>query len=344
MYTFRYSAFTIGLLVTGISLAGCSSATSRDANPLSPSSSTPPAATEIVIEGRVINVLTDASLGDGTISPSHGPGVTSDAGGGFRLTVASAADILDLRVSVPGFVDRDTAVRASAGPAHVSMIDRAFDLRAFDEMFRTPQLTRWTAAPPLVIEGTALRFAGFDGNEFLATGSPLSESEIAPLVDDMRWGLPQLTGGEYGDFASVERRQTPAGGSAAVLNAGVITVALYEGLTAATGYWGYGRALVRGDGAVVGGSIMIDRDFNRSGSSLRRALRVHELGHALGANHVVSRTSVMNGTIRTEPTAWDRDAGRLAHRRPPGNRAPDVDPSGSGVNRVATPVWRSAIH
>nr|MBP6716260.1 hypothetical protein [Acidobacteriota bacterium] len=79
---------------------------------------------------------------------------------------------------------------------------------------------------------------------------------------------------------------------------------------------------------------MLDRDFERSGSPFLRSLRTHELGHALGYNHVFALDSVMNTSARIEPNTFDLSATRLAFLRQPGNRAPDIDPSGFSVNNL----------
>jgi hypothetical protein len=68
------------------------------------------------------------------------------------------------------------------------------------------------------------------------------------------------------------------------------------------------------DGRIVGGSIMLDDEYDRT-SGMRRLLRIHELGHALGYHHVESRISIMNPRIGAEPTVVDRDVARLAFRR-----------------------------
>jgi hypothetical protein len=88
---------------------------------------------------------------------------------------------------------------------------------------------------------------------------------------------------------------------------------------------------------------MLDRAFDTSASPYRRSLRIHELGHALGYNHVTARDSVMNAHGRSEPNAADRDASRLAFMRPPLNRSPDIDPDPFSVNlRAPSPglTWR----
>lgn len=96
-------------------------------------------------------------------------------------------------------------------------------------------------------------------------------------------------------------------------------------------------------GMQVSGIIMLDRAFDTSGSMRRRSLRLHELGHALGYNHVSARDSVMNSYARTEPKTFDHDAARLAFMRPPLNRSPDIDPDPFSVNLRAPSqglTWR----
>ncbi len=88
---------------------------------------------------------------------------------------------------------------------------------------------------------------------------------------------------------------------------------------------------------------MLDRDFDRSASEFKRSLRAHELGHALGYQHVTGRTSVMNSQGRTEPNDFDRAAARIAFQRPPGNRSPDVDPTSASINRHGPATWSAPI-
>ena len=129
-----------------------------------------------------------------------------------------------------------------------------------------------------------------------------------------------------------------------ILNSNVITVSRVVGLTATAGFWGYSRWQFLPDGTVVSGMVTLDRDFERSVSPFRRSLRSHELGHALGYNHVTVRPSVMNSAARIEPNAFDLDACRIAFARVPGNRAPDADPSNASLNRLARiAIWSEPI-
>ena len=78
---------------------------------------------------------------------------------------------------------------------------------------------------------------------------------------------------------------------------------------------GFGGRRTRTDGTVTAGAILLDNEFDRSDAK-RRLLRTHELGHALGYNHVRSRPSIMNPEIGPEPNAFDREAAVIAFRPP----------------------------
>jgi hypothetical protein len=120
-----------------------------------------------------------------------------------------------------------------------------------------------------------------------------------------------------------------------LLNDGVITAVRYVGLQDATGFIGLGSWLFHSDGSIAGGTIMLDRDYERRNTALRRAVRAHELGHALGYNHVTLASSVMNPLATTEPTTFDLAACQIAFQRRPGNRAPDTDIDFLSLNRVS---------
>jgi hypothetical protein len=171
----------------------------------------------------------------------------------------------------------------------------------------------------------------------------MTEGEVEALLADLAWALPQLTGGTFAAFAGVTRRSATPGASTSVLNPGAITVTRVSGLEAATGKWGWSRWLYHDDGSVVGGVLLLDRDFDRTAGPYRRALRAHELGHALGYAHVTSTASVMHAAGRTEPTDFDRDATRIAFERQPGTRSPDIDPDPARApRRHGAPRWTSA--
>ncbi|HUL73321.1 MAG TPA: carboxypeptidase regulatory-like domain-containing protein [Vicinamibacterales bacterium] len=295
--------------------------------------------------GRVVDAVSQAGLGGVTISGASMSSAVSDSAGAF--TVASTVGTGDPLAAVfagSGVVERHTGLRVPGRDATVSLISGGFDLRAFDEMFRVSMLLRWTTAPPLLVETRTAQFTTVGAPIVTTVADEMSDSEFSALVDDLTWALPQMTGNTFSQFSSVTRRSSSPGASVSVLNSGVITVVREVGLTAGSGYWGYSRWQFQSDGTITGGMVSLDRDFERSGSPYRRSLRSHELGHALGYNHVTVRPSVMNASAVLEPTPWDRDASSIAFQRAPGNRSPDTDPMGYSPNRLGLPaMWSPPI-
>ena len=124
-------------------------------------------------------------------------------------------------------------------------------------------------------------------------------------------------------------------------------VGRYRNVQAESNTIGLGRWATAGDSQeVTGGAIYLEHNFDRPDSA-RRLLRIHELGHALGYQHVTKRTSIMNPVIGPMPTEFDRSAAMIAFERLPGNRSPDDDtdaPRSPGFGgRLARPVWSPVI-
>ena len=90
--------------------------------------------------------------------------------------------------------------------------------------------------------------------------------------------------------------------------------------------------------------MYLDRNFDKD-DNRRRLLRIHELGHALGYQHVTGRDSVMNASARIEPNAFDRDSSKLAFLRPPQNRSPDIDPDPftSNLRAASGLIWSKGM-
>jgi hypothetical protein len=119
-----------------------------------------------------------------------------------------------------------------------------------------------------------------------------------------------------------------------VPQAGAIVVARYRLLRGPSGdrVGGIGRTNTDAGGVIRGALVMLDRDSELSAPASARRIRVHELGHALGTSHVTSRASFMSPANGGLPNDADIEAFRVAARRPPGNRSPDVDPADFTVN------------
>lgn len=285
------------------------------------------------LHGRVVDGLT-TSAAAGILVSGGTRSVTSDANGDFALDPSFETEVgATYTFTGSGFVERRTALKSSGPTALVSLIPGTFDLRAFDEMFRSSQLVRWRQAPPLRVEMRVGRFVDLNALDIGTLDNVISDAEKDSIVDDLTWALPQLTGNTFTAFPDVTTQTSLPNATVGILNPGVITVIRLKGLTAGSGFWGYSRWRFLSDGTVTGGLITLDEDFELSLHPRRRALRAHELGHALGMGHVTARQSIMNANISVfEPNDFDRQAARLAFQRPPGNRSPDVDPSGYSTN------------
>ena len=299
-----------------LTLAGCGG------SPTDPSSA---GESPKVLQGQTVSVV------DGVPTPSVTVQIgtqraTSDANGYFELEL----DPGNHRTTVRGssVVERDTTISGpTAERARVTLIPAVFDLRAFDEMFRASnaRLQRWMTRPGLVVLGTVMSYRNTAGSEYEAGSEQLSDSEVAQMIEHLTEGIGILTGGTYGSFATVEVERPERGTKVNALRHNKIVVGRYNGIVTFANTIGYGQWSEMADGTIVEGAMYLDRDFDR-GDPRRRLLRIHELGHALGYQHVTSRTSIMNPAIGPDVTEFDRHGALIAFQRPIGNRAPDVDP------------------
>ena len=275
----------------------------------------------------------------------------SAADGSFQIQeVASGPQAAVL--SSASIVERHTTVTAlPAATLRESLIPSSFDLTAFNQMFRGPsdRLQRWTTAPSLVVLTTVMNYtAGFgDQENFFATSEQLTEAETTLLIDQLTEALALLTGNTFTEFASIERESHSSGDKVNSLRPGKIVIGRYKGIQGLLNTIGFGRWAIAASGEVAGGSIFLDRDYDEANES-RRLLRTHELGHALGYNHVTARVSIMNPAIGPEPTVFDRQGAIIAFQRPPGNQSPDTDPvartsTGLGASVPSTAIWSPPI-
>jgi hypothetical protein len=210
------------------------------------------------------------------------------------------------------------------------LIPASFDLQAFNEMFRgnNNRLQRWMERPSLVVLASVMKYVNGVRDEYEATSEQLSDEETAAFVSHLNEGLALLTGGTYTSFASVNIERPKPGEQVNVRRGRTIVAGRYVGIYTFAKTIGYGTWAEEADGTVVGGAMWLDRDFDRD-NAMRRLLRIHELGHALGYNHVTTRTSVMNPYVGPEPTDFDRAGAVIAFQRPVGNTSPDTDPGGT---------------
>jgi hypothetical protein len=186
------------------------------------------------------------------------------------------------------------------------------DRYALDEMLRGANDTalRWDRVPELVVLMPVMQYEKSQGTQYPATAERLTTEEAAQLVADLTTALQVLTDNAFPGFAAVRHETAAAGEVVNVMRPGQIVVARYNGVRDQLATIGFGGRSTRGP-TIRAGSIILDSDFDRT-SDTRRLLRMHELGHALGYNHVQSRASIMNPQIGSEVTSFDRSAARIA--------------------------------
>jgi predicted Zn-dependent protease len=220
------------------------------------------------------------------------------------------------KVAAESLVWDDGAAGVTAGSEPPRVVAKIEDA-ALDEMLRDPkgQLQHWTAVPDLVVLTTVMRYHAEATNEYVATSDVVSADDTNRLVADLTLALRQLTNGALNDFATINYETVPVDSSVTILRPKQIVVGRYEGLRGLAHTIGFGGRQARRDGAIVGAAVMLDNEFDRT-SGMRRLLRTHELGHALGFNHVKSRVSIMNERIGPEMTDVDRQIATLAFQRP----------------------------
>ena len=211
-----------------------------------------------------------------------------------------------------------SGVSATTSPAAMSppVAPATTDVASLDEMLRDAkgQLQSWTSVPELVVLTSVMRYHTTDSREYLATDEVLDAKDTQSLVTDLTLALRQLTDNTFEDFAAIRYERVPAGTTAAIVRPKQIVVGRYQGLSDLAHTIGFGGRTAR-RGAIVGAAILLDSEFDRT-SAKRRLSRTHELGHALGFNHVKSRVSIMNERIGPEVTEVDRQIGVMAFQRP----------------------------
>ena len=299
------------------------------------------------LTGSILDGLTGSGISGATLDV-EGVGIfTSTTDGSFRIEVPEQEQVREVTIKTTAAIERQTALRLPGPDARLQLIPSSFDLTAFDQMVRsTGLLQRWVEPPKLVIQTRVLVFTSTTSTENLALDNMMTNAEADLLAEDLVWGLQRLSASTFSGFASQQRETATVGQSVPLTRIGEIVVARFEGLQAATGFWGFSRWATNGEGTVVAGIIMLDREFETSNSPFRRSLRTHELGHALGYNHVTARPSVMNSSARIEPNEFDLNAVKLAFLRPPGNRTPDRDPESltSNLRAPGGVIWARGAH
>lgn len=224
----------------------------------------------------------------------------------FGAAIAAEAPVWD---------DPSASVSSSEGVP--SAANSHADTAALDEMLgdSSGQREHWTSVPDLVVLTSVMEYHSGASSEYLATPEVMSAEETKSLVADLTLALRLLTDNTFEQFATVHYQSVAAGSSVNIARPKQIVVGRYQGVLRLARTIGFGGRSTRSDGEIVGAAIVLDSEFDRT-SGMRRLLRTHELGHALGFNHVKSRRSIMNPRIGPELTDFDRQVVKLAFRRP----------------------------
>ena len=149
---------------------------------------------------------------------------------------------------------------------------------------------------------------------YLATADQMDAVDAENLVADLTVSLRLLTNNTLEQFASIQYETLPTGTSAAIVRPNQIIVGRFHGVRELAHTIGFGGRKARRDGSIIGATIVLDSEFDRTSDS-RRLLRTHELGHALGFNHVSSRASIMNPRVGPQVNDVDRQIVELAFPR-----------------------------
>lgn len=307
--------------------AGCKKGSSN------PAPTPTPTPTTQTISGTVTDAIRGSALTGVTVTIDQVGNGSTNGSGQFTVQSTVANGRYSATLSGGGVVTRQTALTFPANSVPFTLIPSTFDLTSFEAFARHLSggaITRWSVAPALIVETSLV---GAPTAQNVALAEQVSSGLVTSLIDRLTQALPQLTGSTFSSFASVTRQTTAEGKAIEMYANGAITVAWYT--TRTTGQCGIGGpAYNAATFDVIGGAVWLDFVCNTTDASTD-AVKVHEMGHALGYDHVTTTASVMQPTCCSEITSFDRDATTIVFRRPAGNRAPDVDPSTFKINGAA---------
>src|SRR5262245_51659069 len=315
----------VAIMIAGV-ISGCGKV-----DPASPSGVQTSPVDDTHATGQVVGIEDPVSGISDVVITGVGSGARTDARGFF--TIAASNSTYSLLLTHPSFVERRTAASLPASGLHVSMIPAAFDRAAFAEFAprtTTSGLRRWTANPSLTVLTNVVNYDGV-AYDPLVTDRQVPEADFRCMLDGVQRAIAPMSDNVLA-FKKTDLLSLPAGSrfSMTSTSEGTIVLAVAHGLLAN----GRGSAFAGAQPTVLlRGVVWISADNLPLCGSVAARVFPHELGHALGYEHVTLAASVMSGIQPTSAlTAFDRDAIRIIYQRPPGNRAPDIDPPAYVVN------------
>ena len=288
----------------------------------SPSSPTAPTPSQTrSIAGRITDILSGSGVPGASVAIAGAPTVQTGSDGSWRVDVPPpSTERLLTKVTATGFQVRETYVTWTNSARQDVGIDllpeRApFSLPFYRELVRNRMespaslepVRRWTTNPNIYLRTLNPK-----------TNQPLSPSEVDSLLQSVREGVSQITGGLL-SVGSVE-----SGIAARPERAGTINISIvYEpdGEFCGTSYVG------ANPGSVEFNYGLCARECG--GRDLGPELIAHEIGHAVGFWHVSEGVMQAEGFVNCGTinfTAAERLHGSIAYRRPSGNLDIDKDP------------------
>ena len=223
--------------------------------------------------------------------------------------VVCAVVLACLAAATPRAAERETA-RPTSLAALVAPTRAVVPVEPGEELGGPDRVrARWVQAPELVVLMSVMQYHTGPAIEYTATSGVLTDEEADGLIADMTEALAVMTNHTFTQFKAVRREATPPGSSARIVRPGQIVVGRYEGIRALRQTIGFGGRVPGREREISSAAVLLDSDYDRSGSE-RRLLRIHELGHALGYDHVDSQPSIMNARIGTAPTDFDLEMAR----------------------------------
>jgi hypothetical protein len=214
-----------------------------------------------------------------------------------------------LAAPVTPSTDRSLDVGRATAPHRAGAVGTPPSGPTTDLVMSERPAARWAQAPELVVLMSVMRYHTGSGVEYAATSEVLTDAEADELIADLTEALTLLTNGRFNSFKAVHRQTVMAGSTARIVRSGQIVVGRYEGIRALRQTIGYGGRVPARGNDISSAAVLLDNEYDRS-SNQRRLLRIHELGHALGYDHVDSQPSIMNARIGTQPTEFDRQMAR----------------------------------
>ena len=284
---------------------------------------------------RVVSALTPQAGLPQVVVTANAREQQTDQTGSVVIQSESPATV-SLRLRHPAFVERETSVRVPDDRlVELSLVPTTHDLDAFEEFSpRASGLQRWRRNPRLLVLSHAVDYSGatLGFREFPVVDRPISAGQRDCLASRIGASLAEMSGGhlawdaiEMGDVEPGTRfrtDQTPDG-----------TIVVLPSM--ALGSPGRGTAYLGSEPfTLTRGAVWMDAEILNF--CVVAVLYRHELGHALGYQHVTRTVSIMSpGGLPAGPTEFDRNSIAILFQRPPGNRLPDRDPSGVSINQLS---------